>query len=134
MSRLQYLLALILLTIVDGAATLILEFLARVFGGVAPTLAYPLWKLMLAIPLLLLWPSWVIQAKRMHDFNCSALWVLPLLIVSLAHHGNRLLFAKNLPPTFTIWFFPLAVATAIGFVFLRGTKGPNHFGPDPIGI
>ncbi|WP_453948229.1 hypothetical protein [Bradyrhizobium sp. USDA 377] len=46
-------------------------------------------------------------------------------------------FAERLPDTY--WMLPVALASIVlsisGFLetgFLRGTKGPNRFGPDPL--
>jgi len=57
----------------------------------------------------ILWPSIAVQAKRWHDINKSAFWLcinfIPLIgpIWALVENG-----------------------------FIRGTPGPNRFGPDPM--
>ncbi len=56
------------------------------------------------------WPSVAVQAKRWHDRNKSALWVL-------------LFFVPIVGP---IW-------SLVESGFLPGTPGPNEFGPDPLG-
>ena len=55
------------------------------------------------------WPSLAIQAKRWHDRNKSALWLLIALI----------------PIVGPIW-------AMIENGFFPGTRGPNRFGPDPL--
>lgn len=60
--------------------------------------------------LILLYPSLAVQAKRWHDRNKSAWWILINLI----------------PIIGGLW-------TLIECGFLRGTPGPNRFGPDPLG-
>ena len=60
--------------------------------------------------ILMFWPSVAVQAKRWHDRNRSALWVLIIII----------------PIVGVIW-------TLAESCFLRGTPGPNEFGPDPLG-
>ncbi len=55
------------------------------------------------------WPSIAVQAKRWHDLNKSALWVLIIFI----------------PIVGVIW-------TLAESCFHRGTLGPNEFGPDPL--
>jgi uncharacterized membrane protein YhaH (DUF805 family) len=59
--------------------------------------------------LLLLWPSLAVQAKRWHDRDMSAWWIL-------------------------IHFIPLVGPFAALIVngFLRGTDGKNKYGPDPL--
>jgi len=62
------------------------------------------------IPLFLLWPSLAAQAKRWHDRDKSAWWILITLI----------------PVIGAIW-------ALIEVGFLRGTIGANRFGSDPLG-
>jgi len=64
-----------------------------------PQLMFMLW---------IVWPSLAVQAKRWHDQDKSALWLL-------------------------INFIPIAgpIWTLIQNGFIPGTRGPNRFGPDP---
>jgi uncharacterized membrane protein YhaH (DUF805 family) len=59
-------------------------------------------------PLLMLWVVLALQAKRLHDQNRSALWLL-----------------INLAPVLG-WLTSFVLCG-----FLRGTEGSNRFGPDP---
>lgn len=59
--------------------------------------------------LLYLWTNWAVCAKRLHDRDKSGWWQLLVLIPIIG------------------WIWLLVV---IGF--LRGTPGPNRFGPDPL--
>jgi len=61
------------------------------------------------LTLLLIYPSIVVVIKRLHDRNRSG-WFLFLFFV----------------PFVGLW-------PAIETYFLRGTRGPNRFGEDPIG-
>jgi uncharacterized membrane protein YhaH (DUF805 family) len=63
----------------------------------------------LIVILLTLWPALAVYTKRWHDRNKSGWWSLILLIPFIG----------------VIWFL-------IELGFLRGTEGPNRFGPDPI--
>lgn len=65
--------------------------------------------LSLFFTLLAIWPSICVGAKRCHDRNKSAWWILITFI----------------PVIGIIWWI-------IEFGCLRGTVGPNRFGPDPI--
>jgi len=56
-----------------------------------------------------LWPSIAVQAKRWHDVDKSALWI----------------FINLIPLVGPIW-------ALVENGFVRGTPGPNHFGPDPL--
>jgi len=56
-----------------------------------------------------LWPSMAVQAKRWHDVDKSALWI----------------FINLIPLIGPIW-------ALVENGFIRGTCGPNRFGPDPL--
>jgi uncharacterized membrane protein YhaH (DUF805 family) len=64
----------------------------------------------LVIGLALIWPALAGYAKRLHDRNMSAWWILLALVPVVGG---------------------LALLVICGF--LRGTAGPNRFGPDPLG-
>jgi uncharacterized membrane protein YhaH (DUF805 family) len=67
-----------------------------------PQLMFMLW---------IVWPSLAVQAKRWHDQDRTALWLL-------------------------INFIPIAgpIWTIIQNGFVPGTRGPNRFGPDPLAM
>jgi len=67
--------------------------------------------LAIVIGVVSLWPGMALYAKRLHDRNRPALWLLTLLIP----------FANVV---FGIWII-------IESWFLKGTDGPNRFGEDP---
>ncbi len=62
------------------------------------------------VSLALLYPSLAVAAKRWHDRDKSGWWNLIVLI----------------PLVGPLWY-------VIECGFLRGTDGPNRFGPDPLG-
>ncbi|MDQ4062232.1 MAG: DUF805 domain-containing protein [Pseudomonadota bacterium] len=66
--------------------------------------------LQLLVALALLYPSLAVAAKRWHDRDKSGWWNLIVLI----------------PLVGPLWY-------VIECGFLRGTDGPNRFGPDPLG-
>jgi len=65
--------------------------------------------LSLIFSLIAIWPSLAVIAKRWHDRNKSGWWILINII----------------PIVGSIW-------ALVENGFLRGTVGPNHFGPDPL--
>jgi uncharacterized membrane protein YhaH (DUF805 family) len=87
------------------------------------------------IPLvLLLYPSLTISIKRLHDLNLSGWWCLPgfasnfILLAPLIGLGGwqspTLLFqvlAWGTEPVRLVWLIVLG--------FIRGTAGPNRYGP-----
>ena len=64
---------------------------------------------MVILTLLILWPSICLYAKRWHDRDKSGWWSLILFVQFIG----------------ALWFL-------IELGFLRGTEGPNRFGPDPL--
>jgi uncharacterized membrane protein YhaH (DUF805 family) len=80
------------------------------FTGI-PSDIYEFSKPQLMFMLWVLWPSLAVQAKRWHDQDKSALWLL-------------------------INFIPFAgpIWSLIQNGFIPGTPGPNRFGPDPLEI
>jgi len=64
----------------------------------------------LVVNLLLLWPALAVSVKRWHDRDRSGAWVL-----------------LNLLPVIG-WLWAL-----IDNGLVRGTTGPNRYGPDPLG-
>jgi uncharacterized membrane protein YhaH (DUF805 family) len=67
-----------------------------------PQLMFMLW---------IVWPSLAVQAKRWHDQDKSAYWLL----------------VNFIPIAGPIW-------TMIQNGFVPGTRGPNRFGPDPLEV
>lgn len=61
------------------------------------------------LTLLMIWPSICLYAKRWHDRDKSGWWSLIIFV----------------PIIGSIWFL-------VELGFLRGTEGPNRFGPDPL--
>ena len=78
-------------------------------GGQIDPALLPLFGGLALLTLVSLWPGLAIYAKRWHDRNKSGWWTLIMLV----------------PLVGPIWFL---VETG----FLRGTLGPNRFGPDPL--
>ena len=94
------------------------------------------------IGLLNVWITYALTAKRLHDRDHSGWWLLaPTLTLAIAIVLGFVMFAQPegqrepwntaaVSATFAtvgiiVWLF-----VEIGF--LRGTKGPNHYGPDPL--
>ena len=86
--------------------------------------------LLLYIPLI--WIGLAIGAKRLHDRDKSAWWllvfyVLPGILSSLGNQMDDLGFLILHVVSFaiTVWAF-------VELGCLRGTLGPNQYGPDPL--
>ena len=86
--------------------------------------------LILYIPLI--WIGLAIGAKRLHDRDKSAWWLLVFYALPgiLSSAGNQMddvafLVLHVVSFAITVWAF-------VELGCLRGTRGPNRFGPDPL--
>jgi uncharacterized membrane protein YhaH (DUF805 family) len=85
--------------------------------------------MILLIPLI--WISFALRAKRLHDRNKSAWWLLIfyLLPAILDRVGE---VAGGIAIVFLVASFALTIWALIELGFRRGTSGPNDYGPDPL--
>jgi uncharacterized membrane protein YhaH (DUF805 family) len=90
-----------------------------------------------------LWINLALSVKRLHDRDRSGVWVfLEIMLLSLAvfvtvvaiavpkEHGSPWIIMAGLTGLLA---FALGVWLFVEMGFLRGTRGPNRFGPDPLG-
>jgi len=79
----------------------------------------------------LLWIGLALGAKRLHDRNKSAWWLLVFYLLPgiLQGLGER---AGDLGIVLTIAGFAISIWALVELGFLRGTVGPNQYGPDPL--
>ena len=92
---------------------------AALFGGVAMSgdpeqiqaaMMAPISLIVLFVfGVIALWASLAVAVKRYHDRNKSGWWILIVFVPIIGH----------------LWFL-------IECGFLRGTPGPNSYGPDPL--
>ena len=78
-----------------------------------------------------IWISFALAAKRLHDCNKSAWWLLVfcLLPAILDRVGA---VAGGIGIVFSLASFALTVWALIELGLLRGTSGLNDYGPDPL--
>jgi uncharacterized membrane protein YhaH (DUF805 family) len=80
-----------------------------------------------------MWISLAATIKRLHDRNRSGWWTIvlvlaPALFGKLGDGSD----ASNTASLLAFAALPLAIWGAVELLFLKGTKGPNRFGPDPL--
>lgn len=90
------------------------------------------WPVLL-LTALSLWPTLALMAKRLQDHGKSGMLAIPLVIPGLAWTIADTIDKGSLISQITIvaWL----IASAFSLVYLgcmRGTAGPNRFGPDPL--
>lgn len=85
--------------------------------------------IVLLVPLI--WIGLALGAKRLHDRNKSAWWLVVFYLVPavLDGIGNHLEGAGFI---LSIGAFAISIWGLIELGFLRGTVGPNQYGPDPL--
>ena len=68
----------------------------------------------------------MVGIKRLHDRDKSGLWLL------VFYAGPTVLGMANLGTIGTLASFAVSIWGLVELGFLRGTAGPNKYGPDPI--
>lgn len=86
---------------------------------------------LLIIYIPLLWIGLALGAKRLHDRNKSGwwlllFWILPGILQGLGE------YAGGLGIVLMIAAFAISIWGLVEIGFLRGTVGPNQYGPDPL--
>jgi len=125
-------LVIIMMVIIFGASFLLIGSI------VEPTFQTRL--VTFVLQLLFLYPSTALMVKRLHDRNRPSYWaafiLVPMVLKSLTDlmgmtgdplNQNALDYLLNIIIfVVSIWFF-------VELGCLRGTVGPNQYGPDPLG-
>jgi uncharacterized membrane protein YhaH (DUF805 family) len=93
----------------------------------------PVYGFGIAAGLMLLWGQLGICIKRLHDRGKSGWWLLIFWALPMA--------VSHVSEGFTEYSLRIAAAAVIGVIWLwalielgclRGTEGPNNYGPDPL--
>lgn len=135
-NRKPYWLAAILLAVILTIIFLIIGFAGGISFGAA---GFGFLLLVTIIQLVSLYPSAALMVKRLHDRNrpgyFAAFLLVPIILLDLTNlvgitgnplHMNVLDYLLNaVIVIIAIWFL-------IELGFLRGTSGPNQYGPDPL--
>lgn len=105
------------------------------FSGAGPASPVSLLFYALGTPIFVvdLWFLAATTVKRLHDRDKSGWWIVPFFVVPnlLGKIGDRL--ADSWLANFLVLVMVvLGVWAFVEMLCLRGTKGPNRFGPDPL--
>jgi uncharacterized membrane protein YhaH (DUF805 family) len=103
--------------------------LGALTGGASGLGAALIVLLIVYIPLL--WIGLALGAKRLHDRNKSGWWLLVFWILPgvLQGIGDQI---GTLGIVLMVAAFALSIWGLVEIGFLRGTVGPNQYGPDPL--
>jgi uncharacterized membrane protein YhaH (DUF805 family) len=131
-SRQPFWIGLVLLTVV----MIVLLLVILSFGGAS----FAARLLILIVQLAFLYPSAAVLVKRLHDRNKPGHYAAILLGLSVLNGLTNLLGitgdpfnANALDYILGLAIFVVSVWFLIELGFLRGTPGPNQYGPDPLG-
>ncbi len=128
----------VLMMLLGGSALLSGDPTAMVAVGGLALLIYGLYGI---LQLAFLIPSLAVAVRRLHDTNRSGWWILaplaPYLLVIVAV-SMSVSSPDSAPLAGVIAMVGGLAVLALGitllvFMFLEGTRGPNHYGPDPKG-
>lgn len=84
-------------------------------GSSSPLIVMALVGGLFVLLLAAFWPAIAVQVRRFHDRNISGWWYLALFILSMVPYVGV-----------------IAGIAILVISVLRGTEGPNKFGPDPL--
>lgn len=135
---------------VSGIVTVLLEVAARDSGKFAldphtqqiePTGVFGV--AVLAVGLVNLWCNLALSVKRLHDRDRTGWWVVAQVLAVFLAAISVIVAIAMATGQMPIWYVVAVAACLVAMVlsvwlfveigFLRGTKGPNRYGPDPLG-
>ena len=86
-----------------------------------------------AVLIIVLAASAAMQVRRLHDRNKSGWWLLFFAVLPIIAEAGS---AATLDPPLTLVGAAVSFGISIWYLietgFLRGTSGPNRYGPDPL--
>jgi uncharacterized membrane protein YhaH (DUF805 family) len=87
----------------------------------------------LLVAVFVLWSTLAVATKRLHDRNKSAWWLAVFYVMPLVLRGvGELAQSDKTTLLLSIAGAAVAVWGLAEMGFLRGSEGPNAFGPDPL--
>jgi uncharacterized membrane protein YhaH (DUF805 family) len=140
---LGYIVPLIIASIVAGALDASLGLAAYRGEMAMPADAAQFSPISSLVSLLSIWPSLAGTIKRLHDRDRSGWWIGGFYLLSAIFGSVAFMMAMMNPESAAAVGMPIMVGgiVMLAYViwllvetgFLRGTVGPNRFGPDPLG-
>lgn len=114
------------------AATLVVTAIIVIAIAIAVSVdATPAWILILIVFVGAVYVGLAVATKRLHDRDKSAWWLVVFYLVPgiLQSLGN---VAGDAGIIFNLIGFAISIWALVELGFLRGTAGPNRYGPDPL--
>ena len=100
-----------------------------IVGLLSRGIGFTLIVLVVYIPMVI--SGFMVGIKRLHDRDKSGWWLLVFYVLPgvLSMIGDNLAAGSLI---FTLASFAVSIWALVELGFLRGTAGPNRFGPDPL--
>lgn len=135
-NRAKYWLALLIYIVVAIVAIFGVYAIAGANALTAPDEEFGL-GLLLVLALLVV-PSLIsglaVSIKRLHDRDKSGWWILVFYVLPmLLEEAAGLLDSDAATGAILFSSFVISIWALVELGFLRGTQGPNRYGPDPLG-
>lgn len=148
--RLDWWVASLAVGVASAIVTGIIEFAAKASGASVvdldtqhfePTGVFGI--AVLALSLVSSWINFALCVKRLHDRDRSGWWLVwqalvlvlavVMVIVAIAMHTEQMSIWYALAGASGLAALIISIWLFVEIGFLRGTQGPNRFGPDPLG-
>jgi uncharacterized membrane protein YhaH (DUF805 family) len=148
--RLDWWVASLAVGVASAIVTGIIEFAAKASGASVvdldtqqfePTGVFSI--AVLALSLVSSWINFALCVKRLHDRDRSGWWLVwqalvlvlavVMVIVAIAMHTEQMSIWYALAGASGLAALIISIWLFVEIGFLRGTQGPNRFGPDPLG-
>jgi uncharacterized membrane protein YhaH (DUF805 family) len=128
-NRAPYWLTSLALVFISAIVLVLLVILSAAAGVTESFAPPPLPAIAAFIPLA--WIGLAVSAKRLHDRDKSAWWLLLFWFLPsvLERMGDRI---EGIGIVFVLASFALSIWGLVEMGFLRGIAGPNRYGPDPL--
>lgn len=78
------------------------------------------------------WVSLAISSRRLHDRNKSAWWLVAMYLPIAILSALGALVGDEAGAAFDALSLPFSIWILVELGCLKGTEGPNRFGPDPL--
>jgi uncharacterized membrane protein YhaH (DUF805 family) len=82
-----------------------------------------------------MWAGLAVAARRLHDRNKSAWWLLVMYAPMILLTAMSRIASASSPEAgfgFALFSLPFVIWVLVELGLLKGTAGPNRFGPDPL--
>jgi uncharacterized membrane protein YhaH (DUF805 family) len=112
--------------------TIVVVFAAVIVGGLAASIPGAVIAAIFA-SIVLIYPSLAVAAKRLHDREKSAWWLLVFYVLPAFLSGvSEATASEGAAFILSVASVAVSIWGLIELGFLRGTPGPNAYGPDPL--